>query len=243
VDAAESYEGAGPMRILLVEDEKAFADDLARGLGQDGFAVDVARTGTEGLWSATQEEYDAILLDIMLPGCSGYEVVRRLRAADVWSPVLMLTAKDGEHDIADALDLGADDYLVKPFSYVVLLARLRALLRRGTPERPVQLTAGDLTIDPAARRCWRGVIEVVLTTREFAVLHHLAGHLGDICSKTQVLGHVWDEHFEGDLNIVEVYIGYLRRKIDVPFGRTSIETIRGAGYRLRSDGGVPAVER
>src|SRR4051794_31315824 len=171
----------------------------------------------------------------MLPGLSGYEVLRRLRRGEVWTPVLMLTAKDGEHDIADALDLGADDYLVKPFSYVVLLARLRALVRRGRRERPAQLDVGDLRIDPAARRCWRAGVEVPLTTREFALLLHLASRPGQVCSKAQLLENVWDQHFEGDLNVVEVYVGSLRRKIDQPFGRTSIETIRGAGYRLRAE--------
>jgi DNA-binding response OmpR family regulator len=223
------------MRLLLVEDEVALADDLAGGLSRDGYVVDVARTGPEGLWQATENGYDAILLDILLPGCSGYEVVRRLRAGKVWTPVLMLTAKDGEHDIADALDLGADDYLVKPFSYVVLLARLRALARRGAGERPVRLTIGDLVVDPAARRCWRGGVEVALTTREFALLHHLVRHAGRVCSKTELVENVWDQHFEGDLNVVEVYVGYLRRKIDAPFGRTDIETVRGAGYRYRTD--------
>jgi DNA-binding response OmpR family regulator len=231
------------MRLLLVEDEVAFAAELARGLARDGFAVDVEHSGAQGLWRAANEDYDALLLDILLPGCSGYEVVRRLRAAGVWTPIVMLTAKDGEHDIADALDLGADDYLVKPFSYVVLLARLRALIRRGSRERPAQLRTGDLTVDPAARRCWRGDVEVRLTSREFGVLLHLAQRVGQVCSKAQLLDNVWDQHFDGDLNVVEVYIGYLRRKIDLPFGRASIETVRGAGYRLRVDDGVGAVER
>jgi DNA-binding response OmpR family regulator len=225
------------MRLLLVEDERAFAAELTRGLTREGFAVDLAATGPDGLWKAGTEDYDALLLDILLPGCSGYEVVRRLRAAGVWTPIVMLTAKDGEHDIADALDLGADDYLVKPFSYVVLLARLRALVRRGSRERPVQITLGDLRVDPAARRCWRGNVEVRLTTREFALLLHLAQRPDQVCSKAQLLENVWDQHFDGDLNVVEVYVGYLRRKIDQPFGRASIETVRGAGYRLRADRG------
>jgi DNA-binding response OmpR family regulator len=223
------------MRLLVVEDEVQLAGDLARGLGRDGYAVDVARTGPAGLWQATENGYDAILLDLLLPGCSGYEVVRRLRAAQIWTPVLMLTAKDGEHDIADALDLGADDYLVKPFSYVVLLARLRALVRRGAAERPARLTVGDLVVDPAARRCWRGAVEVPLTTREFSLLHHLIRRAGQVCSKTELIENVWDQHFDGDLNVVEVYVGYLRRKLDVPFGRADIETVRGAGYRYRTD--------
>jgi DNA-binding response OmpR family regulator len=223
------------MRLLLVEDEQAFAAELTRGLVREGFSVDQARTGPDGLWKAHSEEYDALLLDILLPGCSGYEIVRRLRAAGVWTPIVMLTAKDGEHDIADALDLGADDYLVKPFSYVVLLARLRALVRRGSRERPAELTVGDLRVDPAGRRCWRGDVEIQLTTREFALLLHLAQRSGQVCSKSQLLENVWDQHFDGDLNVVEVYVGYLRRKIDQPFGRTSIETVRGAGYRLRAE--------
>ena len=226
------------MRLLLVEDEQALAAELTRGLIREGFAVDLAATGPDGLWKARTEEYDAILLDILLPGLSGYEVVRQLRAAGVWTPIVMLTAKDGEHDIADALDLGADDYLVKPFSYVVLLARLRALVRRGSRVRPAQLRVGDLRIDPAARRCFRGDAEVALTTREFALLQHLAQRADQVCSKTQLLENVWDQHFDGDLNVVEVYIGYLRRKIDEPFGRTSIETVRGAGYRLRAEQGA-----
>jgi DNA-binding response OmpR family regulator len=177
------------------------------------------------------------VLDVMLPKLSGYEVLRRLRADDVWTPVLMLTAKDGEHDIGDALDLGADDYLTKPFSYVVLVARLRALLRRGAPSRPALLAAGDLVLDPATRRCSRAGASVALTARECAVLEYLLRNRDVVVSKTDLLEHVWDENFDGDPNIVEVYVGYLRRKVDDPFGRASIETVRGAGYRLRADGG------
>ncbi|MFL6240332.1 MAG: response regulator transcription factor [Actinomycetes bacterium] len=225
------------MRVLVVEDETALAAAIARGLADENFAVDVVPDGTEGLIRASDPCYDAILLDIMVPGLSGYEVLRRLRRAGVWTPVLMLTAKDGEHDIADALDLGADDYLVKPFSFVVLVARLRALLRRGAPERPARLAAGDLCVDPATRRCTRGESLIELTSREFAVLEYLMRSPDRVISKTEMLEHVWDEYYDGDPNIVEVYVGYLRRKIDVPFGRQSIETVRGGGYRMRADGG------
>jgi DNA-binding response OmpR family regulator len=225
------------MRVLVVEDEATLAAAVSQGLTAEGYAVDVVADGAEGLLRATDSCYDAIVLDIMLPGLSGYEVLRRLRTAHVWTPVLMLTAKDGEHDIADALDLGADDYLVKPFSYVVLVARLRALLRRGAPERPVQLVAGDLVVDPATRRCSRGEDHVELTSREFAVLEYLMRSPDRVISKTELIEHVWDEYYDGDPNIVEVYVGYLRRKVDAPFGRRAIETVRGGGYRLRPDGG------
>jgi DNA-binding response OmpR family regulator len=226
------------VRLLLVEDETRMARALASGLNADGFTVDVADDGEDGLLRATQLVYDVIVLDIMLPKLSGYEVVRRLRASEVWTPILMLTAKDGEYDQADALDLGADDYLTKPFSYVVLLAHLRALLRRAAPARPALLSAGDLVFDPATRHVQRGPdAAVALTPREFSMLEYLLRHKGEVVSKADILANVWDEFYEGDPNIVEVYIGYLRRKIDQPFDRKSIETIRGAGYRLRSDGG------
>ncbi|MFL4901929.1 response regulator transcription factor [Streptomyces sp. MMS24-I2-30] len=221
------------MRLLIIEDEHALARAIADGLAAEGFVADVAYDGAEGLWRALHEPYDAIVLDLMLPSLSGYEVLKRLRAARVWTPVLMLTAKDGEYDEADALDLGADDYLSKPFSYVVLVARLRALLRRGAPARPAVLTADDLTLDPARRRCRRGHRDIDLTAREFTLLEYLLRHPDEVISKTDLLCHVWDEHFDGDTNIVEVYVGYLRRKIDVPFDRRTIETVRGAGYRLR----------
>ncbi len=224
------------MRVLVVEDERSLASAVQRGLTADGFSVDVAHDGEDGLWRATEHPYDAVVLDIMLPRLSGYEVLKRMRSAANWTPVLMLTAKDGEYDIADALDLGADDYLSKPFSYVVLVARLRALLRRGAPARPAVLEAGDLRLDPASHSCRRGRDEVSLTAREFALLEYLLRHCDEVVSKAQILSHVWDEHFEGDPNIVEVYVGYLRRKIDAPFGRRSIETVRGAGYRLRGSG-------
>ncbi|MFP5347151.1 MAG: response regulator transcription factor [Actinomycetes bacterium] len=225
------------MRVLVVEDERRLAEAVARGLTADGFTVDRADNGEDGLWRATEQRYDVIVLDIMLPKLSGYEVVKRLRAGQVWTPVLMLTAKDGEYDEADALDLGADDYLTKPFSYVVLLAHLRALVRRGAPARPAVLSAGDLIVDPATRRCHRGDTEISLTAREFAVLEYLLRRRDEVVTKAQILANVWDEHYDGDPNIVEVYVGYLRRKIDAPFDRKSIETVRGAGYRLRSDGG------
>lgn len=225
------------MRVLVVEDERSLASAVHRGLTADGFSVDVAHNGEDGLWRASEHPYDAVVLDIMLPKLSGYEVLKRMRAAANWTPVLMLTAKDGEYDVADALDLGADDYLSKPFSYVVLVARLRALLRRGAPPRPAVLEAGDLRLDPASHSCRRGKDEVSLTAREFALLEYLLRHRDEVVSKVQILSHVWDEHFDGDPNIVEVYVGYLRRKIDAPFGRRSIETVRGAGYRLRGSGG------
>lgn len=225
------------MRILVVEDEKRLAAALKRGLEQEGFAVDVAFDGTEGLWLARENAYDAIVLDIMLPGTNGYQVCARLREEGNWTPILMLTAKDGELDHAEALDTGADDFLTKPFSYVVLVAHLRALLRRGSRERPTVLTAGDLRLDPAGHRCWRGDVEVALTARQFSLLEFLMRRAGDVVSKSEILEHVWDFAFEGDSNIVEVYIGYLRKKVDAPFGRQAIETVRLVGYRLDPSGG------
>ncbi|MDQ1494169.1 MAG: hypothetical protein QOG69_652 [Actinomycetota bacterium] len=221
------------MRILVVEDERALAAAVRRGLEAEGFAVEVSHDGRDGLWQATEFDFDVIVLDIMLPGLNGYDVCRQLRAAGVTTPVLMLTAKDGEFDEADALDLGADDYMSKPFSYVVLVARLRALLRRGTREAGPQLMAGDLRLDPAARRCWRGAIEIDLTAREFGLMEFLLRNKETVVTRSQILDHVWDANFDGDSNVVEVYIGYLRRKIDDPFHVASIQTIRGAGYRLR----------
>ncbi|MEU0556689.1 response regulator transcription factor [Dactylosporangium sp. NPDC006015] len=225
------------MRVLLVEDEEGLAKTIRQGLNVDGFAVDLALSGTDGLWAAKGTVYDAVVLDIMLPGLSGYEVCRQLRAAGVWTPVLMLTAKDGEFDEADAFDLGADDYLTKPFSFVVLEARLRALIRRGAPERPAVLTVGDLSLDPARLTVARGDEPIALTPREFNLLHFLMRHRGEVVSRTQILEGVWDTYYDGDSNVVDVYIGYLRRKIDQPFGRTAITTVRGAGYRLAADGG------
>ena len=225
------------MRVLVVDDEPRLVDALSRGLRAEGFAVDVARTGTSGLAMATENTYDAVVLDLMLPGLSGYRVVEALRAAGNWVPVLLLSAKDGEHDQADGLDLGADDYLVKPFSYVVLLARLRALLRRGAQPRPAVLAAGDLLLDPAARTVTRAGTPVELTAREFSLLELLVRRRDQVVSKVEILDHVWEEVGASDLNVVEVYVGYLRRKVDVPFGRRSIVTVRGAGYRLDSTGG------
>ncbi|MDX6247664.1 MAG: hypothetical protein QOF10_1024 [Kribbellaceae bacterium] len=225
------------MRVLVVEDEVRLAETVRRGLAAEGFNVDVVYDGEEGLWAAKENAYDAVLLDIMLPKLNGYKVCRELRAAGVWTPVLMLTAKDGEYDQADAFDLGADDYLTKPFSFVVLIARLRAIIRRGAPERPTVLVAGDLGLDPAPRRVSRGDQEIELTPREFGLLEFLMRHRGDVVSKTEILQNVWDAHYDGDPNVVEVYVGYLRRKIDTPYGRKAIETVRGIGYRLAADGG------
>jgi two-component system OmpR family response regulator len=228
------------VRVLVVEDEVNLAETIRDGLGGEGFTVDLVHTGVDGLWAATETPhgaYDAIMLDIMLPGLSGYEVCRQLRGRQVWTPVLMLTAKDGEYDQADAFDLGADDYLTKPFSFVVLVARLRALIRRGAPQRPVVLSAGDLRLDPVQRRVFRGTGEIPVTAREFALLEFLLRHPGDVLSRTAIIENVWDAHFDGDPNIVEVYVGYLRKKIDHPYGRTAIRTVRGAGYRLDPAGG------
>lgn len=222
------------MKVLVVDDEPRLLAALRRGLEAEGFAVDTASEGDEGLWLATENPYDAIVLDIMLPGVNGYEICRRLREQGNWTPILMLTAKDGEWDEAEALDLGADDYLSKPFSFLVLVAHLRALLRRGAPERPVQLVEGDLRLDQSARRCHRGDTEIELTTREFAVLEYLMRRRGEVVTKAEIVHHVWDSNFEGDLNVVEVHISALRRKIDAPFGTTTIQTVRGAGYRFGS---------
>jgi DNA-binding response OmpR family regulator len=225
------------MRVLVVEDERRLAAAVRRGLQAEGFAVDLAHDGNDGLHLAREGGYDAIVLDVMLPGLSGYRVCERLRAEENWVPILVLSAKDGEYDQADALDLGADDYLTKPFSYVVLAARLRALLRRGARRRPAELRAGDLVLDPGKREVRRGDCQVELTPREFSLLEYLMRRAGDVVSKTEILEHVWDAADTTDPNAVEVYVGYLRRKIDAPFGRSSLKTVRGAGYRLASDGG------
>ncbi|TDB99445.1 response regulator transcription factor [Micromonospora fluostatini] len=216
------------MRLLVVEDEARLAAALQRGLQAEGFVVDVAGTGPAGLDAVRGGGYDAMILDVMLPGLSGYELVRRIRAEERWLPVLMLSAKDGEYDQADGLDCGADDYLTKPFSYVVLLARLRALLRRGAPQRPAVLSAGDLSLDPARRRVTLAGAEVALTAREYALLAYLIRRPGEVVSKIELLDHVWDASLDTAPNAVEVYVGYLRRKI----GRDRLETVRGAGYRL-----------
>jgi two-component system OmpR family response regulator len=225
------------MRVLVVEDERRLADGVRRGLEAEGFAVDVAATGTDGLWMARENSYSVILLDIMLPGISGYRICETLRAEQDWTPILMLTAKDGEWDQVEALDTGADDYLTKPFSFAILLARIRALLRRGAAERPAVLEAGDIRLDPSTRRVSRGDTVIDVTAREFAVLEYLMRHRGEVVTKRAVLDGVWDTDFEGDPNIVEVYIGHLRNKLDRPFDRASIETLRGAGYRLAGNGG------
>lgn len=225
------------MRVLIIEDDASLAEVVRRGLVAEGFVADVEHNGVSGLWAACEGEYDVVICDIMLPKLSGYKVVEELRRREVWTPVLMLTAKDGEYDEADAFDLGADDYLTKPFSFVVLTARIRALVRRGKPERPVELTAGDLALDPTSRRVRRGDTEVELTPKEFSLLQYFMQNPGAALSKSQILSHVWDSAYEGDPNILEVYVGYLRKKIDAPFGRAAIETVRGLGYRLAANGG------
>jgi DNA-binding response OmpR family regulator len=223
------------MRVLLVEDEVGLADAIVRGLAAEGFEVEAVHNGLEGLELARERHYAAVILDIMLPGMNGYQVCRTLRAEGVWTPILMLTAKDGEWDEAEALDTGADDFLSKPFSFVVLVARLRALLRRGTQPRPAVLTVGDLTLDPATRECHRGAEPVELTAREFALLEHLMRHPAEVVTKRQLLEEVWGHERDADPNVVEVYVGYLRRKVDGPFGRHSLVTVRGAGYRVVDD--------
>jgi DNA-binding response OmpR family regulator len=224
------------VRVLVVEDEVRLAEALRAGLQAEGFAADVAHDGEEGLHLAVERGYDAIVLDVMLPKLNGYRVCQRLRAAGNWVPVLMLSAKDGEYDQAEGLDVGADDYMVKPFSYVVLVARLRALIRRGRPERPALLLAGDLRLDPARHEVSRGESPIDLTPREFALLEYLLRRRDEVVPKQDILEHVWDAHYDGDPNVVEVYVGYLRRKIDAPFGRRSLQTVRGAGYRLVGNG-------
>lgn len=225
------------MHVLLVEDESRLAETVRRGLVAEGFVVDIENNGPDGLAAAATGGFDVVVLDIMLPGLSGYQVLRELRALRVWTPVLMLSAKDGEYDLADAFDIGADDYLTKPFSFVVLVARLRALVRRGAPARPVVMSAGSLSLDPARRRVTRGQTVLTLTPREYGVLEFLLRNKDTVLTKSQILRSVWDSNYDGDDNVVEVYIGYLRRKIDVPFGIATIETVRGVGYRLVSDAG------
>jgi DNA-binding response OmpR family regulator len=223
------------MRVLVVEDEEHLARAIADGLQAEGFDVDVEHNGNDGLWRAREGSYDAIVLDILLPGIHGYKVCRSLRDEGIWTPILILTAKDGEYDEAEALDTGADDFLSKPFSFVVLLARLRALIRRGAPPRPTVMTSGTLELDPGSRRAKRGDTEVKLTAREFALLEYLVRKDGNVASKAEILDHVWGIDFAGDPNVVEVYIGYLRKKIDAPFGLESVQTVRGAGYLLEPD--------
>jgi two-component system OmpR family response regulator len=225
------------VRVLIVEDEVKMAGLIRRGLREDGMAADVAQRGEDALWMAGATDYDAIVLDVMLPGVDGFEVCRRLRADGVRSPVLMLTARDAVDDRVRGLDTGADDYLVKPFSFAELAARLRALARRGPIERPVVLAAGDLHLDPAGRRVWRGETDIALSAREFALLETLMRHPGQVLDRLQLLDHVWDGEYENRSNVIDVYVRYLREKVDRPFGVESIETVRGAGYRLRADGG------
>jgi two-component system OmpR family response regulator len=225
------------MKVLVVEDDKKIATAVKRGLEAEGFTVDVAYEGPDGVWMATEGTYDLIVLDIMLPGRNGYQICADLRAAGDWTPILMLTAKDGELDEAEALDTGADDYLTKPFSFAVLVARVRALLRRAAGRNPAPVAAGDLRIDPGRRRVWRGDHEITLTARQFDVLEFLVRRAGQVLSKSEILNGVWEYDFDGDPNIVEVYIRRLRTRIDEPFGRRAIETVRGAGYRIAANGG------
>jgi two-component system, OmpR family, response regulator len=225
------------MKLLLVEDDEKIAATVKRGLEAEGFSVELAADGDEGLWRATEGSYDLLVLDIMLPGRNGYRLCAELRAADNWTPILMLTAKDGDLDEAEALDTGADDYLTKPFSFPVLVARVRALLRRTPDRKPAPVSVGDLRIDPAQRRVWVGEDERTLTSREFEVLEFLVRRAGQVLSKEEILAGVWDDDFDGDPNIVEVYVLRLRRKLDLPDGRHRIETVRGAGYRVVDDGG------
>jgi two-component system OmpR family response regulator len=228
------------MRVLVVDDEPKLSALVARALREDGHAADVAAHGNDALWMAQAAPYDAIVLDVMLPGIDGFEVLRRLRVKEIWTPVLMLTARDAIVDRIDGLDGGADDYLTKPFSFDELLARLRAIARRGPVERPTIVEVGDLSLDPAARRAWRGAVELSLTAREFTILELFMRRPGLVLTRLQLLEGAWDMAFESRSNIVDVYIRYLREKVDRPFGKTSIETVRGVGYRLREDGGTSA---
>ena len=228
------------MRALIVEDEAKLAGLIRRGLLEKGYAADIASTGEDAVWMAGATDYDAIVLDVMLPGADGFEVCRRLRASGVWAPVLMLTARDAVEDRVAGLDMGADDYLTKPFSFAELLARLRALTRRGPVEQPPLLEAGDLQLDPRSRQTWRGSVEIELSTKEFALLETLMRRAGQVVSHFDLLEHGWDRSYENRSNLIQVYIRYLREKIDRPFGVRSIETVRGAGYRLRKDGGRSA---
>ena len=223
------------MRILVVEDEVKMAALIRRGLREDGMLVDVAVRGEDALWMAGSTEYDAVVLDVLLPGIDGFETCRRLREDKVWSPVLMLTARDAVEDRVAGLDGGADDYLTKPFSFAELSARLRALARRGPVERPVTLEVGDLRLDPATRQVWRGETEIALTAKEFSLLDAFMRRPGEVLSRFQLLEHAWDYEYENRSNVVDVYVRYLRRKIDRPFDAESLETVRGAGYRLRKE--------
>ena len=221
------------MRVLVVEDSVKMAAVLKRGLEEEGYAVDVARTGEDGLWMAVENPNDVIVLDVRLPDMDGFEVCRRLRERGQWVPVIMLTARDAVPDRVRGLDAGADDYLTKPFSFSELAARTRALLRRGASERPARLTVGDLTLDPAALTARRGEVAIDLSAKEFALLEYFMRHPGEVVSRTRLIEHVWDFAYDGGSNIVDVYVRYLREKIDRPFGVRSLETVRGSGYRLR----------
>jgi two-component system, OmpR family, response regulator len=225
------------MRVLIVEDEAKMAGLIRRGLEREGMAVDIAGEGEEALWRAEAVDYDAIVLDLMLPGIDGLEVCRRLRESGVWSPILMLTARDAVRDRVAGLDRGADDYLTKPFSYAELLARLRAIVRRGRPERPTSLRVGNLRLDPATRQAWRGEDEIALSAKEFSLLETFMRRPGEALSRFQLIEHAWDYEYENRSNIVDSYVRFLREKVDRPFGVESIETVRGVGYRLRQDGG------
>jgi two-component system, OmpR family, response regulator len=222
------------MRVLVVEDDVKMAGLIRRGMCEEGLAADVAIKGEDALWMAQANEYDAIVLDVMLPGLDGFETCRRLRRESVWAPVLMLTARDAVEDRVASLDGGADDYMTKPFSFAELMARLRALVRRGPVDKPVVLEVADLRLDPATRRVWRADTEVALSTKEFALLETFMRHPDEVLSRYRLLEHAWDYDYENRSNVVDVYVRYLRQKIDRPFGRDSIETVRGAGYRLRS---------
>ncbi|NNF53629.1 MAG: response regulator transcription factor [Acidimicrobiales bacterium] len=225
------------MKLLLIEDDRKIATAVKRGLEGEGFTVETSFDGTEGLWRATEGTFDALIVDLMLPGTNGFKICAALRDANDWTPILVLTAKDGEHDETEALDTGADDYLTKPFSFPILVSRLRALLRRTSGSNPAPLQAGDLRIDPGERKAWRGEQEIPLTSRQFDVLEFLVRRSGQVMSKEEILNGVWEYNFDGDPNIVEVYIRRLRTRIDLPFERNAIQTVRGAGYRLARDGG------
>jgi two-component system, OmpR family, response regulator len=229
-------QGRQVVRVLVVEDEARMAGLLKRGLEEERFAVDVAGNGEDGVWLATENPYDIILLDVMLPDGDGFGVCRRIREAGQWAPVLMLTARDAVRDRVRGLDVGADDYLTKPFAFAELLARVRALVRRGVRERPPILEVGDLRLDPAAKTVRVAHRTIELTPKEFALLEYFMRHPGEVLTRTQLLEHVWDFAYEGDSNVIEVYVRYLREKVDRPFGRRSLETVRGMGYRLRDEG-------